>query len=68
MKINKQLGTELYNLFGPNGSDQFVHRSEKRRMSALNELARHGLVQLKPRESKQEAGLTDVIRALTLKP
>lgn len=64
MKITKTLGSELYSLFGPNGSDGIVHSCQKRRMPILKELERHGLVKLTPRED----GIFEIVRNVCRKP
>lgn len=49
MKLSKELGIVLYELFGPNGQSTVrVHHSQVRRMDAFRELERHGLVTLSP--------------------
>lgn len=60
MKLDKTLGEVLYELFGPNGMDAMVQRSQLRRMAAFRELERHGLVELV--ESPKWPGLYNVNR------
>ena len=48
MQLNKKLGTILYSLYGPNGSNQMFHESEKQTFAIYSELARQGLVNLYP--------------------
>lgn len=50
MKLDKTIGEELFKLFSFNGSNGEVGATEKRRLAALKELERHGIVRLEKRE------------------
>lgn len=62
MTLSKTLGTILYELYGPNGSDGFVYRGEAHRFNVFRELERHGLVDLVERTNPTGFGLFDVRR------
>ena len=62
MKLNPTIGNLLYELFGPNGSDAFVHRNQKLRFRGFQELERHGLVELVGKDPKSMPGLFSVTR------
>ena len=66
MKLGKKMGELLYDLFGPNGSDQMVTTGPhggKIRMAACRELERHGIVKLE-KSDKWEC-LWNVRRVIT---
>lgn len=61
MELGKTVGSVLFELFGPNGCDGLVSRTEARRMAAFRELERHGMVEITERAG-QMVGLFDVRR------
>lgn len=60
-QLSKAMGEALFSLFGPNGHDVPVHKSETRRLAAFMELERHGIVRLQAADIKFP-GLFNVLR------
>lgn len=58
-QLSKAMGEALYSLYGPNGQDVPVHKSETKRLEAFMELAQHGLVYL---QAQDVEGLFNVVR------
>jgi hypothetical protein len=59
MKLSKMLGEILYDLYGPNGSDQVCTNGQRLRMDVFRELERHGLVAI-----SQKAGSIQEMKTL----
>ena len=60
--MTKTVAEIMYQLFGPNGSNQIIHRNQRREFAVYKELERHGLVKLAEKDPTSMPGLFTVER------